>query len=104
MPQVFGYHVRWDNEVGAPYIFMSFINGNVASDLRLTKDCEVGRFGTLDQDKRFRQQMASIQVQLASLQFDQIGSLYQDGDSFSIGPEVETGDGPWTPSAQYYEE
>jgi len=90
------------NEVGAPYILMSYIHGNVASEFRIAKECEIGLFGTLEQDRKFRQQMARIQVQLSLLTFDRIGSIFQDGDNFAIGPEVETGRGPWTSPMDFY--
>jgi hypothetical protein len=41
--------------------------------------------------------MAAMQVTLSLFTFNQIGSLYQDEQTsdFFIGPEVETGKGPW---------
>ncbi|PNY24387.1 Uncharacterized protein TCAP_05683 [Tolypocladium capitatum] len=68
------------------------------------KKCGVRQYGTPDQDRMFRQQMASIQVTLAPFTFDQIGSLYRDEQTsdFFIGPEVETGKGPWASSLDYY--
>lgn len=81
---------------------MSYIHGTVARKLRTTEQGRAGLFGTVSQDRRFRQQMANIQVQLALHTFDRIGSIYQDGDSFTIGPEVETGLGPFDNSAQYW--
>lgn len=83
---------------------MDYIDGTVATDLRVAKNCDVGVFGTPDQDRKFRERMASIQVELSSFKFDRIGSLYQDEKTldFFIGPEVETGKGPWTDSMDYY--
>jgi hypothetical protein len=83
---------------------MDYIDGTVATELRVAKNCDVGLFGTPDQDRKFREQMASIQVELSSFKFDQIGSLYQDERTldFFIGPEIETGKGPWTASMDYY--
>ena len=48
--------------------------------------------------------MASIQVELSSFKFNQIGILYQDERTldFFICPEIETGKGPWTSSMDYY--
>jgi hypothetical protein len=48
--------------------------------------------------------MADIQVKLSSFTFDQIGSLYQDEQTsdFFIGPDIETGKGPWASSMNYY--
>ena len=70
----------------------------------MTRESEAGLFGTPDQDQRFRRQMASVQVQLACLRFERIGSIYQDGDSFAIGPEIETGLGPWDSPDQYFKD
>ena len=83
---------------------MDYIHGTVAAELREAKSCDIGMFGTPDQDRKFRQQMADIQVTLSSSTFDQIGSLYWDEDKsdFSIGPEIETGKGPWKSSMDYY--
>lgn len=85
---------------------MSYINGTCANDLRLMKDCEIDMYGTPDQDRRFREKMASIQVELSSFQFSQIGSLYQNKKTlgFFIGPEIETGKGPWSTPIEYYNE
>ena len=98
------YSADSTNDVGAPYILMDYINGTVATELRNTKESVVGMFGTPDQDRKFRQQLAGIQVTLSSFTFDQIGSLYQDEHTsdFFIGPEVETGKGPWMSSLDYY--
>ncbi|KAK0113555.1 hypothetical protein ONS96_014414 [Cadophora gregata f. sp. sojae] len=65
-------------------------------------DCPPNQFGSLAQDLNFRIQMARIQVDLASLTFDKIGALYQEGDGFVIGPEIQTGLGPWDNALNYY--
>jgi hypothetical protein len=72
---------------------MDYINGTIATELRVAKGCDPDLFGTTDQDRRFRQQMADIQVELSSFKFDRIGSLYHDEKTsdFFIGPGVETG-------------
>jgi hypothetical protein len=83
---------------------MDYVHGTVATELREAKKCDAGLFGTRDQDRKFRQQMAGIQVALSSFTFDQIGSLYRDEQTsdFFIGPEIETGKGPWTSPMDYY--
>ncbi|EXJ80739.1 hypothetical protein A1O3_07023 [Capronia epimyces CBS 606.96] len=104
VPEIHSYSVDAKNEVGAPYILMDYIDGNVATELRAAKNCDVGLFGTLHQDRKFREQMARIQVTLSSFEFDRIGSLYQDETTseFFIGPDAETGKGPWASSMDYY--
>ncbi|GAB7328950.1 hypothetical protein MBLNU13_g00820t1 [Cladosporium sp. NU13] len=103
VPKVFGHDLTAENEVGAPYILMQYLHGTTASDLQDAKDCGIGTFGSPEQDRHFWSQMASYHAQLTSITFDKIGSLHQDGDNFTIGPEIETGEGPWDTSEQYYE-
>lgn len=105
VPEVFAYDSGLDNVVGAPYIFMSYINGTPAEELRMAQDCEPSLFGTAEQDERFRRGMASVHVQLANLRFDRIGSPLQDShepEHFTTGPEIETGEGPWKIPEEYY--
>lgn len=105
VPEVFGHDLSADNEVGAPYILMSYMHGTSAAELSELRDCDPETFGTAEQDARFRQQMANIHVQLASLTFDRIGSLRESHDNpgdFFIGSEIETGEGPWDTAQQYY--
>lgn len=104
VPEVHGYSDDLNNNVGAPYILMDYINGTVAAKLQRAKDCGRDLFGTPDQDRKFREHMASIQAELSLFKCDQIGSLYQDErtSEFFIGPEIETGKGPWTSSMDYY--
>lgn len=103
VPEVFAHDLTAENEVGAPYILMTYLHGTIASDLQDAQDCGIGTFGSPGQDRRFWSQMALYHTQLASLTFDKIGSLHQEGDKFSIGPEIETGEGPWDTPEQYYE-
>ena len=103
VPEVFGYDLSVENTVGAPYMFIQYMHGTVAAELQQAKECGPGVFGTPEQDRRFWGQMADHHVKLASLTFDKIGSLHQDGDKFTIGPEIETGEGPWDTPQQYYE-
>ncbi|CAG8300661.1 unnamed protein product [Penicillium salamii] len=85
-------------------MIMEYIPGTVASELREQIDAPFGQFGTPEQDQKFRRQMAAIQVEMASLQFDKIGPLYEDpktGD-FYVGPDCSSGQGPWESSLEYY--
>lgn len=83
---------------------MDYIHGTVAKELRELKNCDAGLFGTPSQDRNFKRQMASIQAELSSHKFDQIGSLHQDAQTldFFIGPDIETVEGPWTSSMDYF--
>lgn len=78
VPEVYDYNGDPHNEVGAQYILMDYINGLVATELCEIKGCEIGLFGTLEQDRKFRDQVAKIQVELSTFSFDRIGSLFQD--------------------------
>jgi hypothetical protein len=92
--------------VGAPYILVEYIHGSVASELRQAKSCGLQMIGKPEQDRKFREQMAQIQATVASFRFPKIGSLYHDPDTdeFYIGPELQTGRGPWISSTQYYDD
>ncbi|KAM0199648.1 hypothetical protein ACHAQI_012022 [Fusarium lateritium] len=105
VPAVHSYDVNPTNRVGAPYILMDYIHGTVATELRDANECEGGLFGTREQDRNFRKQMAEIQATIFSFKFDQIGSLYQDEQTseFFVGPETETGKGPWKSPMEYYD-
>ncbi|CAG8041892.1 unnamed protein product [Penicillium salamii] len=103
VPEVYHFEPESD-DVGAPYMIMEYIPGTVASELRRQIEAPLSQFGTPEQDQKFRRQMAAIQVEMASLQFDKIGSLYEDpktGD-FYVGPDCQTGQGPWESSLEYY--
>lgn len=104
MPIVHGHDLSPTNEVGAPYMLMDYIHGTTAIALYKARGCAAYSFGTSDQNQRFRRQMARIQVELASLTFDRIGSLWAERDfqGFTIGAEIETGEGPWETAESYY--
>ncbi|KAK5992196.1 Found in mitochondrial proteome protein 29 [Cladobotryum mycophilum] len=103
-PEVYSYDAASTNDLGAPYILMDYIHGSVARELRMAKDCDPGMYGTPNQDRKFRQQMANVQAELSSFTFDKIGSLYQNEETseFFIGPELETGKEPWSSVVNYY--
>ena len=50
---------------------------------------------TPEQDSHFLRQMAKIQVKLANVRMDRIGSIFQSSDGFEVGPDVETAQGPF---------
>ncbi|KAF7189214.1 Altered inheritance of mitochondria protein 9, mitochondrial [Pseudocercospora fuligena] len=96
VPEVFAHDLDPNNQIGAPYILMSYIHGTSAAELSDAKDYD------LKGDEQFWSRMAEIQMELASLKFNQIGCIYQHGDAFSIGPEVVTGRGPWATAEQFW--
>ncbi|KAI1734055.1 kinase-like domain-containing protein [Xylaria scruposa] len=104
VPEVYAYDHDPSNQVGVPYMLLEYIHGTTADDLQTIKQSAPGTFGTLEQDQKFRRQMARIQAQVLAFQFSKIGSLYYDGDteSFYIGPDIDTGKGPWTSPTDYY--
>lgn len=97
VPEVFAHDISPDNEVGAPNVLMSYIHGTSVMGHSQAREYD------LDSDEKFWQRMADIQIQLASLNFDKIGSIYQEPDgSFAIGPEVVTGLGPWDDADRFW--
>lgn len=85
---------------------MEYIHGSVASELRIAKSCGPQMFGDPEQNRMFREQMARIQAIVLSFRFPKVGSLYynQETDEFYIGPELQTGKGPWASSTEYYDD
>ncbi|KAF2168679.1 hypothetical protein M409DRAFT_21419 [Zasmidium cellare ATCC 36951] len=104
IPEIVAYDLNPDNELGTPYMFMQYISGDPAKELAEKRGCQYGTYGTPAQNERFWRRVAEIHIELASIQFDQIGSLYEDGDGFKIGPELETGKGPWNTAEEYYKD
>jgi aminoglycoside phosphotransferase (APT) family kinase protein len=75
IPKVIDHNSSRENDTGAPYILMEYIHGSVASEFREAKSCSPQMFGTPEQDRKFREQMARIQATVASFRFPQIVSL-----------------------------
>ncbi|KAJ5726089.1 uncharacterized protein N7483_007446 [Penicillium malachiteum] len=99
------YHFEPDeHDIGAPYFIMGYIPGEIAFDGHNQTNDPLYGLGTREQDQNFRRQLAAIQVELASIKFDKIGSLYENQETgeFYIGPDSETGQGPWGSSLEYY--
>lgn len=83
---------------------MDFIDGTIATEWRDLQYCNIGLYGTPDQDRNFRKQMANIQAELASHRFGMIGTLYKDEKTSEYGilRDKETGKGPWLDSHDYF--
>lgn len=69
---------------------MDYIHGSVAQDLSCQDDSPYGVFGTPEQDRKFKKQVARIQATLSSFRFPKIGGLYynEPEDEFFIGPRL----------------
>lgn len=83
---------------------MEYIHGSTPVAFCGKPEHNACRFGTSDQDWNLREQIAAIQIALATMQFPQIGSLCQDranGQVF-IGKESRMGRGPWLDSLWFY--
>ena len=83
---------------------MDYVDGTVASELRESMDFEFGPLGTPEQDRKFWQQVADIQVQLSAFEFDEIGSLFQKPNTseFFIGLSPHITGGPWIFATEFY--
>ncbi|MBE3049254.1 phosphotransferase [Candidatus Bathyarchaeota archaeon] len=104
VPEVFAYDADVSNEAGAPYMLLEYIHGTTADQLENANPSQPWSFGTVEQDRKPRDQMAKIQAEVASFTFSSIGGLYysEDTETFYIGPDLETGKGPWASSTDYY--
>jgi hypothetical protein len=85
LPEVYAFDTTSENEIGVPYIVMSFIDGSTVMSMWFDKTgptpLEERRLRTLDT-------VAQAMSQLQKFQFDKIGSLqFNNGtDSIEIGP------------------
>lgn len=103
VPELFDFSLDVDNAIGAPYMLMEYVDAATAERQQAVLDCERDTFGTAEQDCRFRAQMAEIQAELVSHRFDRIGALYSSSNGESeVGPELQTGKGPWKTAVDYY--
>ncbi|KAJ5738619.1 hypothetical protein N7493_001774 [Penicillium malachiteum] len=103
VPEVYHFEPE-PHDIGAPYVIIEHLPGKHAYDMHNPAHDPLDGFGTPEQDRKFRRQLAAIQVEMTSLKFDKIGSLYQNPETeeFSIGPDCKTGKGPWKSSLEYY--
>ena len=89
IPEVYAFDAASTNEIGAPYILMSFIPGDTVSskwfDETGPTPLEERRLRTLDS-------VASAMSQLRKFQFDKIGALqFLPGTSDSLGDTITVG-------------
>lgn len=104
VPIVKAYSTSGENPIGFPYVIMTAVLGGFISDLvgnifRPTPDTEA-------QIQRYLDCQADFQLQLSTLRFGKIGSLYfdpADDTKYIVGPLASTGCGPFSTALEYYE-
>ncbi|OAA70627.1 Aminoglycoside phosphotransferase [Cordyceps fumosorosea ARSEF 2679] len=105
-PQVHGFDLDIDNDVGCVFVLMDYIPGSTAeavSRLYNPGDDE-GAIPAQFRD-RFWRQLAGIMARLASVRLPKIGSIYRESSNpgaFATGPIAETLSGPYDSAAAFY--
>ena len=93
VPEVHAYDASSENEIGASYMLLTYIHGNVADKCHLNSD----------QSRHVLNQMVEIMVKLAAHTFDCIGCLSVDEEGhFTISTDLETNGGPYKTAQEYY--
>jgi hypothetical protein len=100
VPAVFAADPEANNEVGRPYMIMSYVDGSLPYHVEQVDGLAVTEL----QYKHLLQQMAKIAAELAQCKFDRIGSLFQDDETkeYYIGIDPEIGAGPFDTPVEYY--
>ncbi|KAF4451762.1 hypothetical protein F53441_5296 [Fusarium austroafricanum] len=84
VPEIYALDTTDNNEIGAPYLCMSFIHGKTVSEVWL------GHLGALPQEElrlRILKSLSRTMAQFSCLTFDKMGSIMEDGSgSTIIGP------------------
>lgn len=84
VPEIYALDTTDNNEIGAPYLCMSFMPGKPVSEVWF------GHLGALPQDElrlRILQSLSRTMAQLSCLSFDKIGSIMEDeSGSTIVGP------------------
>ncbi|KAH7090025.1 hypothetical protein BKA62DRAFT_776824 [Auriculariales sp. MPI-PUGE-AT-0066] len=91
IPTVYSWSDSASNKLGFPYIICSAILGMTAQ-----------QFGQEEPFERYCQSLAKIHLDLTSIVFDQLGSIYfdpHDSAQYIIGPLASSGQGPYDSSA-----
>jgi hypothetical protein len=83
VPEIFAYDTTANNEIGAPYICMSFIPGKRVSEIWF-KDPTSGALSREEFRLRILTDMAQTMTQFSSLTFDKIGSIMEDGSGSMV--------------------
>ena len=99
VPEVHGYNARVNDELGAPYMLLTYIHGTIADDMEGIDSGE-----NEDGTRYILKQLADMMVELAACKFDRIGSIFVNGTGdFEIGPLIETDGGPYETAWEYYQ-
>lgn len=86
VPEIYAIDTTKDNEIGAPYVCMSFISGETVSKAWFDDD-NTGQFPLEDRRLKILTSVSQYLAQFSQLRFEKIGSVHGDVDSsFTIGP------------------
>lgn len=94
IPRVFDYCFRETPQYGAPFLIMEYLPGSPASSLSLS----------IRQQRLVLQQLAYRMAELYhQTPFGFIGNITPDHyGKFCVGPDAETGEGPFFKASEYY--
>ncbi|CAD6565669.1 MAG: hypothetical protein ASARMPREDX12_006713 [Alectoria sarmentosa] len=96
VPTIFGYIASARNVIGAPFMLMECLSGNVGVDL---SGVEI----PAQHKASFHREMARFQTEISSITFPKIGAIVklQDG-TYDVGPLPGLG-GPFITATEYFE-
>ncbi|KAK9773057.1 hypothetical protein AB5N19_05763 [Seiridium cardinale] len=102
IPRIFDYELNADNPVGAAFILMEFLPGNVAMDAFGGWESHRGLL-PLEYRPKLYSGIATLQKKLASVRFSKIGIVVRDvHGEYNIGPFPDLG-GPFKTSSSFFE-
>ncbi|OBT85764.1 hypothetical protein VE02_05834 [Pseudogymnoascus sp. 03VT05] len=91
VPQVFGYETNDNNSVGAAFILMEFLPGNVAMDANGGYKTHNGEIPP-EHKSNFYNEMAQVQAEMTSIRLLRIGTIIKCTDgSYDTGPLPDIG-------------
>ncbi|KAK6000368.1 hypothetical protein QM012_003614 [Aureobasidium pullulans] len=94
VPKIYAFETRADCKVGAPFILMDCLEGNVGTDLSVEIPSE--------HKQGFFREMAKIQIGLSQIQSPKIGKIIGVSENgFELGPIPGIG-GPFNTAAEFY--
>lgn len=99
VPEVHAFNAHVNNEVGAPYMLLTYIHGTIADEIEGIESAT-----DVEGTRHVLDQLAKIMVELATCKFDRIGSIFANvNGNFEIGPLLETDEGPYSTAQEYYQ-